>query len=354
VSPGETVVEQDLFPVPLAVMQPGTAAPVDLYLLSQNPRRVTLYKKAGAHLREEVRERLMANHVGELHLHKKDEKAYQDYVEENIDTIIRDDLLPPEQASRLVYDSSSRVMEDTFANPRSGRNVQRAQAMVGATVQSIMKDPNALWHMTDMATHDYYTYTHCVHVCVFLVAGARELLGIEDKRALERIGLGGMLHDIGKSQIPEEILNKPARLTPEEFDEVKRHPLAGVDIVKDRKGVPRQSLKVIRSHHEHFDGSGYPDALGREGIDAVSRLATIVDVYDALTTKRSYADARSSYEALQLMLNQMAPQFDVGLLRRFVKFLGPGELRAELRAQCEAGAAAQPGEVAQAAAGSGA
>lgn len=341
-SPGETVAEKDLFPVPLAVMQPGTAAPVDLYLLSQHPRRVTLYKKAGAPLREEIRERLMANRVARLHLHKKDEKAYHEYVEQNIDAIIRDDLLPPQEASHLVYESSSRVMADTFANPRSGRNVKRARTMVGATVRSVLKDPDALWHMTGIASHDYYTYTHCVHVCVFLVAGARDLLGITDRAMLERIGLGGMLHDIGKSQVPEEVLNKPGRLTPEEFEEVKKHPLAGVDIVREARRVPAEALRVIRSHHEHFDGSGYPRGLAGEGIDIVSRLATIVDVYDALTTKRAYAAARSTYDALDLMLNQMAAQFEVPLLRRFVKFLGPRDMREELRAQCAAAAGRPP------------
>jgi putative nucleotidyltransferase with HDIG domain len=333
------VQEQDLFPIPLAVMQPGTLAPVNLYIKFRRPPRIILYKRAYAPLREEIRERLMDRGVAELFLRKQDEKAYYDYVEQNLTAIVRDELLPPQQTSRLVYESSSRVMAETFEDPRSGRNMQRAHTMVEATVLSILKDPEALWHMTAIAAHDYYTYTHCVHVCMFLVSACRDLLGITDISMLRPIGLGGLFHDIGKSQIPPEILNKPGKLTNDEFELVKKHPVLGVELVKDDRRVPRSSAQIIRSHHEHFDGFGYPSGLSGEGIHKVSRLATIIDVYDALTTKRPYAPARDPYQALELMLNQMASHFDVPMLRAFVKFLGPKEFRMELRSQWDAAAA---------------
>jgi putative nucleotidyltransferase with HDIG domain len=330
----EAAVEQEeMFPIPLAVMQPGTLAPVHLYIKHGGPSLFTLYRTARSRLREEIRERLMARGVTELYLRKKDEKAYYDYVEEHINAIIRDDLLPAQKASQLVYESSSRVMEDTFQDPRSGRNLQRAHTMVEATVLSIIKDPETLWHMTDMASHDYYTYTHCVHVSMFLVTACRDLLGITDRTMLHRIGLGGLFHDIGKSQIPEEVLNKPGKLTPQEFELVKDHPTLGVSIVKRHRQMPHAAVQIIRCHHEHFDGGGYPAGLTGEGISRVSRLSTIIDVYDALTTKRVYAPAREPYAALELMLNGMAAQFDEPILKAFVKFLGPKSLRMELRAR---------------------
>ncbi len=324
---------EELFAIPLAVMQPGTVAPVNLYILYQEPAHFILYKKARTPLREEIRERLMAHAVTSLYLRKKDEKAYYDYVETNIQAIIRDDLLPGEKASQLVYESSARVMEDTFADPRSGRNVQRAHSMVEATVLSILKDPEALWHMTAMAQHDYYTYTHCVHVCMFLVTACRDLLGITDKAMLQHVGLGGLFHDIGKSQIPEDILNKPGKLTAEEFEQIKAHPEMGARIVKRDRKMSHTSGQIVRAHHEHFDGGGYPFGLVGEGIGKITRLATIIDVYDALTTKRAYAGAREPYQALELMLDTMARQFDAPLLRAFVKFLGPTEYRMALRAR---------------------
>lgn len=327
---------EELFPVPLAVMQPGTLAPVNLYITYERPAHFILYKGANSPLREGIRTRLIAHGVESLYVRRKEEESYYDYVEQNINAIIRDDLLPPQTAAKLVYETSSRVMEDTFSDPRSGRNLERAHSLVEATVQAILKDPETLWHMTAMASHDYYTYTHCVHVSMFLVTASRDLLGITDARMLAEIGLGGMFHDIGKSQIPEEILNKPGKLTPEEFKSIKTHPSVGVDLVKRDRQLGRTGLQIVRCHHEHFDGGGYPGGLAGEGIGRLSRLATIIDVYDALTTKRAYASAREPYQACELMLDKMSAQFDEPLLRAFIKFLGPARMRMELRSRWDA------------------
>lgn len=344
------VSSEDLFPIPLAVMQPGTMAPVDLYILYDQTGHYILYKRAQTRLPNEIRDRLIEHGVEKLYLRKKDEDSYYAYVEENIHSIIRDDLMPPDKASQLVYESSARVMENAFEDPRSGKNLRRAHRMVEATVLSILKDPEALWHMTSMASHDYYTYTHCVHVSMFLVTASRDVLGIADSETLQTIGLGGLFHDIGKSEIPEAILNKPGKLTAQEFDIVKKHPELGVDVVGRDRRMNRMAMRLVQSHHEHFDGGGYPHGLLGEGISRVCRLSTIIDVYDALTTNRAYARAREPYKALELMTDQMADQFDMAMLRQFVKFLGPKPMRLALRARWDpdvASVLAQQGQAPQ-------
>jgi HD-GYP domain-containing protein (c-di-GMP phosphodiesterase class II) len=218
-------------------------------------------------------------------------------------------------------------MVDVFADPRSGKNLRRAQGLVEATVMSIMKRPDSLWQMTSVASHDYYTYTHCVNVCMFLVGASRELLGVEGESQLRRIGLGGIFHDVGKSQVPEHILNKPGKLTPEEFEEIKRHPALGVELIAEQRSLSAVASAIVRSHHERYEGGGYPDGVPAEGLREVVRLSTIIDVYDALTTERCYARARSPFAALQLMLNDMDGHFDPDLLRRFVAFLGPSQAK---------------------------
>jgi HD-GYP domain-containing protein (c-di-GMP phosphodiesterase class II) len=315
----------NLFPIPLAVMQPGTLAPVDLYIRLKAPERYLLYKRAHAPFHEAARQRLLERGVGALYLPKADERMYQDYVEENIAVIIRDDLVPVEESCKLVYETSSRVMTEVFDDPRSGRNMARARRVVEATVLSVLKRPDSLWHMRTLASHHYHTYTHCVHACMFLVASGQRLLRIRDRATLNRIGLGGILHDVGKSQIPDEILSKPHKLTADEFQQVKLHPLIGLDIARGVKRLPSVAGHIIRSHHEHLDGSGYPDRLAGEEISAIVRLSSIIDVYDALTTERAYSHARTPYLALELMLNETRGQFDERLLRSFVKFLGPEE-----------------------------
>jgi HD-GYP domain-containing protein (c-di-GMP phosphodiesterase class II) len=341
---GASLQDHQVFPIPLATMQPGTLAPVDLYIRTQRPAGYVLYKGARAPLRNEIRERLLVHGVRTLYLRKKDESAYYDYVEENVSAIIKDDLLPVEQACEVVYKTSSRVMAKVFDEPRSGKTLKRAHSMVEATVLSVLKNPDALWHMLDMASHDYYTYTHCVNVSMFMVAASRDLLGIDDHRVLERIGLGGVFHDIGKSQIPESILSKPGRLTSEEFERIKAHPVLGLDLVKNDRKASATTAQIVRGHPEHCDGSGYPDGLADRSIGKVVRLATIVDVYDAMTTNRSYARAREPFHALKIMLTEMDTQFDKALLRAFVKFLGPRDMRQELRDASGVGSLPVPAE----------
>ncbi len=316
-------VRSECFPVPLAVMQPGTAAPVDLYIDFGVGGELVLYKGRGTPLNEETRGRLMERGVGTLFLSKKDEAAYRQYVEENLEDIIRDDMLPPEETSRLVYDSSTRVMDEVFEDPRSGRQLRRARRMVEAAVLAILKDPGALWCMSSLASHDYYTYTHCVNVAMFMAGAARDILGVASRHELNAIGLGGLLHDIGKTQVPEAILAKPGKLTEEEFAVVKTHPAEGVSLVMQHQRVSNITGQIIRCHHERFGGGGYPTSRPEAEMKTEVRLATIVDVYDALTTNRSYARARTPYHALELMLGQMKGHFDEGMLKAFVRFLGP-------------------------------
>jgi len=319
----------DLFPVCLAVMQPGTLAPVDLFMQTGDPGRCVLYKGSGATLNDGVRQRLIDNHVNQLYVRKSDAEPYYSYVEQHITAIIRDDMLPIEEACTLVHENSCRVMRSVFENPRSGRNLRRAYAMVESMVLSVLKNPAALWHITALASHDYVTYQHSVNVALFLVATARDLLGVKRLRELKRVAFGGVLHDVGKSQVPADILNRPGELSDRELARIKQHPLVGLDIVGGCGKLSRTAASIIRSHHENVDGSGYPDGLKWDSIPPVARLARIVDAYDVMTTNRPYARAKTPYEAVQTMLG-LQGSFDVALLRCFVAFLGPQRSQMDL------------------------
>ncbi|MHC5034151.1 MAG: HD-GYP domain-containing protein [Planctomycetota bacterium] len=326
--------DEAFFPVNLIIMQPGTAAPVNLYIKVSDPPSFTLYKKAQARLPDDVRERLLNRGVQALYLRKEDERAYHDYVEQNISTLVKDDLLPREEACELVYQSTARVMDGVFRDPRSGRNMHRAHSMVEATVLSILKDPEALWHMTGVASCDYQTYTHCVNVSMFLVAACTDILGINSPATLKQIGLGALYHDVGKSEVPQEALSKPVEsLTPAEFQSFQQHPLIGLDMATRAGDLAAPAAAVIRSHHEELDGAGYPDGLKGEQVSKVVRLATIVNLYDGLTTDQGHAPAKSPYEALEVMMKGMRGKLDLALVKSFVQFLGPMKYRQQIRSR---------------------
>lgn len=318
-----SVQEREFFPVDLAVMQPGTAAPVDLYLRQEGA--YVLYKKAEAALTEQVRQRLLENGVELLYMRTEDEEAFHEYLADQAGAILEDDLMPAEHLMPVMYQASTRVMKDLFADPRSGENMKRAAEMARSLVDSILQSPEPLKSATQLMSHDYYTYTHSVNVCIFLVASAKELADLDDKESLYEVGCGGIFHDLGKSQVPKTILNKPGKLTDEEFDQIKKHPVDGLKLVGEQFDVTERAKSVIRGHHERFDGTGYPDRVPSGRLDTVVQLSTVVDVYDALTTNRSYADARTPYDALHLMVNGMQGHFCQPLLRAFIRFLGPKE-----------------------------
>ena len=145
---------------------------------------------------------------------------------------------------------------------------------------------------------DSYTFGHCERVASYAVAVARELGSDEDQ--LTTIRLGAYLHDVGKVRVPHEILNKPGKLTDEEFEVIKKHPVWGVELLATVE-FPWDIKPIIRWHHEKYDGTGYPDRLRGDEIPLSAQIICIVDVYDALTTTRSYRPAMSQAEALARM-----------------------------------------------------
>ncbi len=329
----EEEAKEEFFPLPLAVMQPGTTAPIDLYLYEHDPPRYLLYKRAATPLTDEIRQRLLDNGVEELYVRTEDEDAFYEYVEEQIHAIMADDLLPLDQAVPIVYQTGIRTMKTVLEDPRSGENVKKAAKVVEPIVDAVLKSEDPVADITSLIAHDYYTYTHCMNVCVLLVAASRELLGISQQTPLRTIGLGALLHDLGKSRISEDILNKPGKLTEEEFAEIKRHPEYGLELARRYVSLTDTAARIMKNHHEHYDGSGYPDGLEGDQIHPVVRLSTVVDVYDALTTKRPYAPASTPYEALTIMAEKMKGHFGLNELRGFIRFLGP---RDEMRDTREA------------------
>jgi putative nucleotidyltransferase with HDIG domain len=183
-----------------------------------------------------------------------------------------------------------------FEDARMGRmaSAQAAMPLVEEIASSVMRNSGALVSLVRLKQADDYTYMHSVAVCAMMIALARQLeLSDEEVRDY---GLAGLLHDIGKMAIPAAILNKPGRLTDEEFLTVKRHPSAGYDMLKTVEGMPEIVLDVCLHHHERMDGMGYPDQLATQTLSQAARVGAICDVYDAITStgRTSKAGARPS------------------------------------------------------------
>lgn len=222
-----------------------------------------------------------------------------------------------------LLDKSRVAVLSMFQDARMGRAVDLASAMplVDEIAGSVMRNAGALIGLARLKTADNYTYMHSVAVCALMIALARQL-GLDDAVTRE-LGLAGLLHDVGKMTVPAAILNKPGKLTVEEFDIVKRHPLAGHALLQASSDIGAIALEVCLHHHEKFDGSGYPHGLKGEEISLHARMGAICDVYDAVTSNRPYKAGWGPAESLRRMAEwSRGGHFDEKVFAAFVKCLG--------------------------------
>jgi HD-GYP domain-containing protein (c-di-GMP phosphodiesterase class II) len=168
-------------------------------------------------------------------------------------------------------------------------------------------------------TTDYYTYTHSINVCVFGVALARHAGVSRDD--IREFAVGALLHDLGKTQVPKELLTKRGPLTPDEMQAMREHVANGERLLAQHGGLSALAIVPVAQHHEKLDGSGYPRGLAGSDVHLFGRIAAIADVFDAMTSDRTYQRAFTAYGALKKMKEELAPHFDRMLLERFIRTL---------------------------------
>jgi len=201
-------------------------------------------------------------------------------------------------------------------------DTQAAEETVASCVATILANPEALLWMTKIKHSNEYTAEHCLNVCVLAIAFGRHLR--MEERDLHLLGLCGLLHDVGKMRIPAAILDKPGRLTEEEFAVIKGHTVAGHQLLQETAdNLHESALDVALNHHERPDGGGYPRGLGARELSEFSRIISIVDAYDAITSNRCYAPEQPSADAQKIIFESRGAQFDEELALHFIQAVGP-------------------------------
>ncbi len=210
------------------------------------------------------------------------------------------------------------VMQDV----RLGRAVELEQVepMIESITESVLSNSGALLTLLRIKNKDDYTFLHSVSVGTLMIAFCRSV-GM-DRETIHLAGLGGILHDTGKALVPDAILNKPGRLTEEEFDIIRRHPRDGFDILSRTEGIGEIPLDITLHHHERVDGSGYPHNLKGDTISTLAKMAAIVDVYDAITADRCYHKGMAPTDALRKIFEWSKYHFDPKLVQAFMRCVG--------------------------------
>jgi putative nucleotidyltransferase with HDIG domain len=236
--------------------------------------------------------------------------------------------------AKLICGRAKTAVMTMFSDARMGRsmNTEDVDLLVEEISTSVMRHPHALISLSRLKTSDEYTYMHSVAVCALMVALARQMRFTEEQ--VREAGVAGLMHDVGKMMIPNTILNKPDRLTFEEYEAMKHHPQAGLKILQGSQQVTQAVMDVCLHHHEKVDGTGYPHGLKGDEISIFARMGAICDVYDAVTSDRPYKKGWDAARSIREMASWKG-HFDEKIFQHFVKTVGIYPVGALVRLKSE-------------------
>jgi len=220
------------------------------------------------------------------------------------------------------FKRSNRLIKKIMTNliKEEDFELEPVKEAVTACIESILHNQDALLLLSNIKNTDEYTAEHCLRVAIMAIAFAK-FLGM-DEDELHTIGIGAMLHDVGKMRVPLDILNKPGKLSPAEYCLMQDHAIEGFKLLKPKKKLSPESIEIALSHHERLNGKGYPHKLKEHQITRYTKIVTIVDTYDAITSERVYSSAKSPAVAFKVLLDEKTQQFDQELAHSFVEWIG--------------------------------
>lgn len=281
------------------------------------PTYMTLFLQSNTMIDSENKKKLQE--IEHLYIPDEDLNRYRVFVENSLQDIVRNDTIDLDEKADIIYSSTSELTDSLYKNPDALVNVQRSKKIVTPILDTILHNEDTISSYMKIIEYDYYTHTHSLNVSIYTLS-----LGVElklDKDILTALGQSALLHDLGKSKIEKNIVNKNNKLDFYEFEEMKMHPELGYEIAINIGIKDKNILDGIRHHHEKLNGMGYPDQLSADQISLFPRIIGICDIFDALTTRRAYKQAMHSYDALHLMKTRMHSHLDMHIVDKFIKML---------------------------------
>ncbi|MDH5543719.1 MAG: HD-GYP domain-containing protein [Nitrospinota bacterium] len=226
------------------------------------------------------------------------------------------------QKAKALQREADKVISEFMSDAKMGKapELGKVEEVVSKMVDSIYRNKDALEHLGKIRTKDEYTFKHSLNVCILMVSFCKGMkVSIEDTKL---VGVGALLHDVGKMLVPDEILNKPTALTEVEYQTMKEHVIRGEELLRKSEGISEISVAIATQHHERYDGTGYPHGLKNDTITTYGQMASIVDVYDAITADRVYHKGLRSFEGLRKLLEWSNHHFNPTLVQHFIRAVG--------------------------------
>ena len=245
---------------------------------------------------------------------EKPEVIIDKNVQETIDRAREDDRSGI-NLSENVKHRVNRGMQYLFSNEASDNFASETENITGELMKALANNNTIAVDIGTLKISDEYTFKHSVDVATMAMVIAKRY-GLDEK-SVRDVGIAGLLHDVGKIKIPNEILNKPSRLTDEEFQVMKQHARFGYEMLKEKNGFDQSILMGVLQHHEKLNGGGYPNGLKESDIHLYAKIIAVADIFDSLVTKRSYKKGFSKRDAIEMIM-AMTSELDIFVMQSFL------------------------------------
>lgn len=304
----------DYFRIRLSTIRPEEELPFEIFL--QLDGKIITYVKVGEKISSAKIAQLHQKDSGEsFFVHASNRQAYRDYVK----TSMNSDLITPDTKASILRESSIAILEDLFENPDVGSALENSKPIITDLLNFMENAPESVGNLISLSGHDFYTYNHSFDVSIYSL-GLGQALGF-DQKTLEELGQSALFHDVGKRNVPLEILCKKGALDEDEWVQMRMHPTYGLRILNEHSGISDAIKAACYEHHEAWSGGGYPQDLSGQEIHPFGRLVALTDTYDAMTTQRSYNTPMKPTEALTMMKEKLSGRYDPEMLKAMYSIL---------------------------------
>jgi HD-GYP domain-containing protein (c-di-GMP phosphodiesterase class II) len=304
----------EYFRIRLSTVQPFMEVPFNIYLFVDG--KIVTYLHAGDKLTDEKINNLHGKDTGEsFFVHNDQRQIYREYVRKSMNS---SDISNNVKAT-ILRESSIAILEELFESPDVKKALEESKPIITDLLDFMENAPDSIGNLISLTGHDFYTYNHSFDVSIYSL-GLGQALGF-DKKTLEELGQSSLFHDIGKRNVPLEILCKKGPLNDEEWQKMRQHPTYGLNILNQHENISDAIKAACYEHHESWSGGGYPQDISGHEIHPFGRLVALTDTYDAMTTQRSYNTPMKPSEALNMMKDKLSGRYDPDMLKAMYSVL---------------------------------
>ncbi|TET33237.1 MAG: HD domain-containing protein [Planctomycetota bacterium] len=313
----------EYFSIPSSSICPNLILDFDLFkreLVDGKNRYSLAFGERFPAITTESLQELNENGVRNFFIPMSESGNFCEYLSRNLKRIIIDSEITEREKARVLFYSAKLYVRKWFEHAKIGPLLESSREVVEHIVRYVLRDDKSFYNFFDIDGDTRYLFSHSLNVAIYGLA-ILNAMGKVGSGLPEAYSYGALLHDVGMREVPESIIEKPAILTPDEYKLVRKHPSIGARLAAEAGGLPGPGDIVVKQHHERLNGKGYPWGLPSDDIHPLARICAVADVFDALTTTRSYRKPVTSFEAFRMMKIDGASEFDQKVLETFIRLM---------------------------------